>query len=142
METSEMRELFLIIIVMVVWLSLILTSKYDYNYRCRIPKWMNIFFWNKAKNETVPFLAIVGTILLYIMVPLLLIMNYINPELDLGEISVYYLFIPWLVIMPLILLYDGIASYKKKKRIKAEEEARTKRKKDNWIANNVKKKKK
>ena len=104
---------------------------------------MNIIFWNKAKNGTVPLLSIVGTIELYATVPILLAMKYFNPKLDLDVLSVYYLLLPWgVIVMPSILVCDWFASYKKKKRIKAEDEERIKMKRDNWIANNVKKKKK
>ena len=140
---SEYRGLLGTIILMLVWISLSLTTKEEYHYRYRIPKWMNIIFWNKAKNGTVPLLSIVGTIELYATVPILLAMKYFNPKLDLDVLSVYYLLLPWgVIVMPSILVCDWFASYKKKKRIKAEDEERIKMKRDNWIANNVKKKKK
>lgn len=126
-----------------MWILFSLTTKEEFYYQCKIPKWMNIFFWYKAKNGTVPLLSLIIAIELYATVPIILTLKYFNPKLDLIALSGYYLFLPCsMVIMPSIMVLDGVANYKKKKRIKAEEEARVKRKKDNWIANNVKKKKK
>lgn len=140
---SEYRGLIVIIILMLVWISLSITTKYEYFYNYRIPKWMNIIFLNSAKNGTVPLLSFVGTIQLCSTVPILLAVKYFNPKLDLNVLSAYYLLLPWgVIVMPSILVCDWFANSKKKKRIKAEEEARIKMKRDNWIANNVKKKKK
>jgi cbb3-type cytochrome oxidase subunit 3 len=127
---------------MLVWISGATTVNYDYNFRCYIPKWMNIIFWYKAKNGTVPLISLVATIELYATVPLLIAMKSLNPKLDLDVLTLYYLLIPWLLIVtPSILICDWYAGYKKKKKNEADEKARVQKKKDNWIANNVKKKK-
>ncbi|MBW8308474.1 MAG: hypothetical protein K0M45_02350 [Candidatus Paracaedibacteraceae bacterium] len=139
---SEYRGLLITIILMLVWISGATTVNYDYNFRCYIPKWMNIIFWYKAKNGTVPLISLVATIELYATVPLLIAMKSLNPKLDLDVLTLYYLLIPWLLIVtPSILICDWYAGYKKKKKNEADEKARVQKKKDNWIANNVKKKK-
>jgi hypothetical protein len=126
-----------------MWIFFSLTTKEETYYKCKIPKWMNIFFFNKAKNGTVPLLSLAVTIGLYTTVPILLAVNYFNPTVDLFVLTFYYLFLPWVLIAtPFMIVLEGVASSKKKKRIKEEEEARIKMKRDNWIANNVKKKKK
>jgi hypothetical protein len=146
MEMTELSEYFgllYIIVFMLMWIFFSLTTKQEIHYRCRIPKWMNFIFWNKAKNGTVPFLSLAITIGLYATVPILLAIKYFNPKVDLDILTFYYLVLPWiLIVAPAMIVLEGLASFKKKKRIKAEEEARIKMKKDNWIANNVKKKKK
>lgn len=142
-ELSEYRGMLYIIIFMLIWIFFSLTTKEETHYRCRIPKWMNIFFWNKAKNGSVPILSLALTIGLYATVPILLAVKYFNPKVNLYVLTFYYLFLPWvLIITPFLTVLDGFTGYKKKKRIKAEEDARVKRKKGKWIASNVKKKKK
>jgi hypothetical protein len=140
---SEYRGMLYIIVFMLMWIFFSLTTKQEIHYRCRITKWMNIIFWNKAENGTVPLLSLAVTIGLYATVPMLLAVNYFNPTVDLFVLTFYYLFLPWvLIVTPSMIVLEGLASYKKKKRIKAEEEARIKMKRDNWVANNVKRKKK
>ncbi|ETA80064.1 hypothetical protein T472_0213855 [Youngiibacter fragilis 232.1] len=140
---SEYRGLLGTIIFISLLILFSLTSKDEYFYRYKISKRMNIIFWNKAKNGTVPILSLAISIGLYTTVPILLVIKYFNPKSNLDTLTLYYLFIPLVLILtPSIMVMDGLASYKKKKRIKAEEEARIKMKRDNWIANNVKKKKK
>lgn len=103
----------------IIWLSI--TNDEHYIFRIKINNLIKKLYFNKIKHNTIPLITLITTIEVLVTLPILIIIKFVNRNLDLRFMSGKYLLLPWFCITLIIFFLESIIYIRKRINIKKNE---------------------